>query len=108
MIEADQSSEAVSRTGEFLEENPYSQDAQKLLGEILMFREENEKAISAFRKAIGLNRQSPVPYRNLGLALRAVGDESGAQQVFRRGISEVVGDEYSRSLLRSYLLPGET
>jgi len=98
-----QSEEAQRQTTLFLDVHPDNQTAQNLIGEVLVFRKNYTAAADAFSKAIILDKRSAVPYRNLGLTLRALGDEQKAQSVFQQGIKAVAGDPRSEAILQPYL-----
>jgi len=102
-----QAAEAQRQVTLFLEGQPDNLTAQNLLGEVLVFRKDYAAAADAFRTAIALEKRAAIPYRNLGLALRAVGDEQQAQSVFRQGLRAVAGDPRSEAVLQPYLSPGQ-
>jgi tetratricopeptide (TPR) repeat protein len=107
LLEDGQPVEAQRQTSLFLAVQPDNQTAQNLLGEVLVFRKDYAAAADAFSKAITLDKRSAVPYRNLGLALRALGDEQKAQSVFQQGLKAVAGDQRSEAMLQSYLSSGQ-
>jgi len=102
-----QPAEAQRQTTLFLATQPDNQTAQNLLGEVLVFRKDYAAAADAFRRAIALDKRSAVPYRNLGLTLRALGDEPKAQSIFQQGLKAVAGDPRSEAMLQPYLSSGQ-
>lgn len=67
-------------------------EAQTSLGTAWLSRQTFEPAIAAFREAIRLDRTFSPAYVNLADALRARGDEPGAETALRDGLASVPGD----------------
>ena len=103
LLELARPQEAEQRVRAFLERQPKNPTACNLLGEVLLYRKDPAAAAAAFRKAIALAPRLAVPYRNLGLALRAQGLEAQARKVFRQGLEAVRGDEAAEAMLRPWV-----
>jgi tetratricopeptide (TPR) repeat protein len=78
--------------GELTAAHPEDERAWNLLGVYHFGRQEYEKAVAAYEKAIALDPEYSPPYNQLGYARRFMGDLEGAEEAFERYIALIPDD----------------
>lgn len=97
-ISADQPRRAIDRAERARSLDPFTDDADRLLGQLAILRDDLPAARAAYEDAFAKNRGATVPRLWLGVITSAQGDPANAKRWLRRAIRTAPRDQLPREL----------